>query len=94
MVCFIFQVQVPSGQLLAGFQVQSGVSTGGTPVATLVKTVSAPSTLVHTPTSVTLPVSAINVTLPQARVTAAATVAKATTTQQVSAYHVYYLPYY
>lgn len=78
-----FQVQVPSAQLLAGLQVQSGVSTGGTPVATLVKTVSAPSTLVHTPTSVTLPVSAINVTLPQARVTTAATVAKATTTQQV-----------
>ncbi|XP_050722344.1 helicase domino-like [Eriocheir sinensis] len=78
----VTQVQVPSAQLLAGLQVQSGVSTGGTPVATLVKTVSAPSTLVHTPTSVTLPVSAINVTLPQARVTAAATVAKATTTQQ------------
>lgn len=74
---------MPSAQFLAGLQVQSGVSTGGTPVATLVKTVSAPSTLVHTPTSVTLPVSAINVTLPQARVTTATTVAKATTTQQV-----------
>ncbi|KAG0717332.1 Helicase domino [Chionoecetes opilio] len=78
----VAQVQVPSAQLLAGLQVQSGVSSGGAPVATLVKTVSAPSTLVHTPTSVTLPVSAINVTLPQARVTTAATVAKATTTQQ------------
>ncbi|KAG7162494.1 putative helicase domino-like 3 [Homarus americanus] len=76
------QVQVPSAQLLAGLQVQGCVSGGGTPVATLVKTVSAPSTLVHTPTSVTLPVSAINVTLPQARVTTAATVAKAATTQQ------------
>lgn len=76
-------MQVPSAQLLAGLQVQGGASGGGTPVATLVKTVSAPSTLVHTPTSVTLPASAINVTLPQARVTTAATVAKANTTQQV-----------
>ncbi|XP_037797000.1 uncharacterized protein LOC119592240 [Penaeus monodon] len=78
----VTQVQVPSAQLLAGLQVQGGASGGGTPVATLVKTVSAPSTLVHTPTSVTLPASAINVTLPQARVTTAATVAKANTTQQ------------
>ncbi|KAK8744191.1 hypothetical protein OTU49_001046, partial [Cherax quadricarinatus] len=78
----VAQVQVPSAQLLAGLQVQSGVSGSGMPVATLVKTVSAPSTLVHTPTTVTLPVSAINVTLPQARVTTAATVAKAATTQQ------------
>nr|XP_045582866.1 helicase domino-like isoform X2 [Procambarus clarkii] len=77
----VAQVQVPSAQLLAGLQVQGSVS-GGTPVATLVKTVSAPSTMVHTPTTVTLPVSAINVTLPQARVTTAATVAKAATTQQ------------
>lgn len=83
-ICFSYldQVQVPSAQLLAGLQVQGGVSGGGTPVATLVKTVSTPSTLVHTPT--TIPVSAINVTLPQARVTTAATVAKAATTQQVS----------
>ncbi|XP_068211113.1 helicase domino-like isoform X3 [Palaemon carinicauda] len=76
------QVQVPSAQLLAGLQVQGGVSGGGTPVPTLVKTVSAPSTLVHTPTCVTLPVSAINVTLPQARVSTAATVTKAGNTQQ------------
>ncbi|KAK7077901.1 hypothetical protein SK128_004066 [Halocaridina rubra] len=77
------QVQVPSAQLLAGLQVQGGVSGGGTPVATLVKTVSAPSSsLVHTPTCVTLPVSAINVTLPQARASTAATITKAATTQQ------------
>lgn len=62
---------------------QGGASGGGTPVGTLVKTASAPSTLVHTPTTVTLPVSAINVTLTQARVTTAASVAKAATTQQV-----------